>query len=299
MLIAGGSGLIGSRLISLLVSRGCRVALLSTTLHKHPEAKVFPWNPEKGELDENAFENLHIVINLAGANIGSRRWTKARKKTILDSRIQSGEFLYGKLLERGNSPGLLISMSAVGYYGSVTSDHIYTEQDGPADDFLGRVCYEWEKSTDSIQASGTRTVLLRSGIVLSGEGGALPRMALPVNLGMGSNLGKGHQYLPWIHLEDLCGMILYAIENQNLEGPYNAVAPEHVQQRDFVRILAGVLKKQVRFPGIPAWLIGAVMGKRATLLLHGSRISAGRIMETGYDFSFPKLKPALYDLYQK
>lgn len=124
-------------------------------------------------------------------------------------------------------------------------------------------------------------------------------MALPVNLGMGSNLGKGHQYLPWIHLEDLCGMILYAIENQNLEGPYNAVAPEHVQQRDFVRILAGVLKKQVRFPGIPAWLIGAVMGKRATLLLHGSRISAGRIMETGYDFSFPKLKPALYDLYQK
>jgi hypothetical protein len=179
----------------------------------------------------------------------------------------------------------------------VTSEKIFSETDPPADDFIGDVCRQWELSADRFQESGIRTVKVRTGIVLARKGGALDRMTLTVRPGLGSALGSGKQYNPWIHIDDLCNIYIRAIEDKSMAGSWNAVAPEHMTNKEFMRTLAKVLKKPFFFPTVPSFALKLLFGTMSVILLKGSRVSAGKILSAGYNFEFPDLENALKNLF--
>ena len=193
----------------------------------------------------------------------------------------------------------LISASAVGYYGAQTSEKVFSETDPPAGDFLGQVCKEWEHAADKFSSMGVRTAKLRTGIVLSKQGGALARLQKPVQWGLASAIGSGLQYMPWIHMDDLCAIYIQALENIKMEGAYNAVAPEHVTNKAFTRRLAQALGKPFWFPNISALALRLLFGRMAVMLLEGSRMSTEKIESTGFIFLYPDLDSAFKELYPK
>jgi uncharacterized protein (TIGR01777 family) len=298
ILIGGGTGLIGQELARRLKEKGYNIALLSRNNKKDIGFPVYHWDPDISQIDEGAISAADYIVNLAGANIGERRWTPQRRKLILESRVKSGALLLKSVCENGNKLKAFISASATGYYGAVTSDKIFSEADPPANDFLGETCRKWELSADMFEEHGIRTVKIRTGVVLSRHGGALAKMTIPVKMGFGSAFGNGRQYLPWIHIADLCDIYIRAIEDSNMSGSYDAVAPEHKTNKDFTRCLAQVLKKPFWFPDIPAIFLKAILGEMSAVLLQGSRVSSEKITATGYKFRFPDLETALNDLYR-
>jgi len=298
VLISGGTGLVGRHLTKTLLERGYGVALLSRKLNHTGSVKAYFWDPEKSQIDSAAILAADYIIHLAGAGIGDRRWTEKRKQIILDSRINSAELLFNSLTCNNHKIKAYISASAVGYYGAVTSDRIFSENDLPAEDFTGFICRNWEMEADRFEKTGIRTVVIRTGIVLSNHGGALQKIALPVRLGIGSALGSGEQYIPWIHIEDLCNIYIKAIEETGFKGPYNAVAPDNQTNRSLTRSLAAVMKKPFWFPDIPAFALKILFGKMSEILLQGSRVSSEKIREAGYVFKFPSLEGALNDLFR-
>jgi len=296
VLITGGNGLIGRHLSRRLQEEGYDVIILSRAGKKMSGISVYTWDWEKAEMELRALDQADYIVHLAGVNIGAKRWTGRRKKEILDSRVKTAQFLYHAVREKNKDLKAFISASATGYYGSVTSDRIHMESDPPANDFLGEVCRKWEQSAQSFTESGIRTVIIRTGVVLTKEGGILSRLTKPVHMGFGSALGSGRQYLPWIHMEDLCGIYIKAIKDVQMKGPYNAVAPEHITNEKFTRTLAYVLKKPFWLPGIPSWLMRLLFGRLSDMLLKGSRVSSERICNAGYSFIFRDLESAFYDL---
>jgi uncharacterized protein (TIGR01777 family) len=250
-------------------------------------------------IDPEAISTADYIIHLAGAGIGDKRWTKKRKELISDSRIKTCELLFNKVQESGTKLKAFISASGIGYYGAVTSDKIFSEMDNPSGDFIGEICRQWEHSADRFEESGIRTVKIRTGIVLTEKGGAMGRMTTTVKMGIGSALGNGRQHLPWIHVEDLCNIYIKAVEDISLKGAYNAVAPEHVTNREFMRTLTKVLGKPFFFPAVPSFAMKILFGKMSGILLNGSRVSAGKIISAGYNFEFPDLENALKNLFQK
>lgn len=297
ILLSGGTGIIGRNLCEKLKKKGYEVALLSRTATRHfYDIPVYNWDPDKNEIDQEALLKSDYIIHLAGTGIGEKRWTKKREQQIIDSRVKSGQLIFEKIKERNIKIKAFISASAIGYYGTVTSDKLFRETDLPSKDFLGETCRQWEKSADRFEELGIRVVKIRTGIVLTKKGGALSKMIIPVRMGIGSGMGKGSQYMPWIHLDDLCNIYIKAIEDTKMNGAYNAVAPDHRTNIDFNRILAHVLKKPFWFPGIPAIVMKIFFGKMSAILLYGSRVSSDKIMEAGYNFLFPDLENALADL---
>lgn len=296
VLITGGSGLIGNHLAGTLRNNGYNIAILSRSSGNENNIKTYSWNPAKGEIDPEAIHSSDYIIHLAGAGIGDKRWTDKRKQEIIDSRVKSGELLYEILKKSGNKPAAFISASATGYYGSITSEKICTETDDPADDFTGQVCSRWEAVARKIGDLGIRTVILRTGIVLSSDGGALTKMLPAVRLGAGSAIGSGRQFVPWIHIDDLCNIYLKAIEDNALNGVYNAVAPAHLTNRELMRTIASVLKKPFFFPKVPSILMKILFGEMAEILLEGSRASAEKLISSGFRFKFPDPEEALNDL---
>jgi uncharacterized protein (TIGR01777 family) len=299
VIITGGTGLIGRHLCKKLKEKGYNVALLSRKSIPESDIPVYYWNPQKNEIDQEAIKSADYIIHLAGAGIGDKRWTKKRRQLITDSRIKTGELLYNKVHETGIKLKAYISASGIGYYGAITSDKIFTETDQPSKDFLGEICRQWEQGADRFEESGIRTVKIRTGIVLTKKGGALARMITPVRMGIGSALGKGKQYQPWIHIDDICNIYIKAIEDKSLKGAYNAVAPEYVTNREFMRTLAKVLEKPFFFPAVPSFAMKILFGKMSGILLNGSRVSADKIILAGYNFVFPDLENALKNLFQK
>ncbi len=297
VLISGGTGLIGKHLCRKLKEAGYTVGLLSRQSSHYSDFAVFSWVPEKNEIDQNAISSADYIIHLAGAGIGDKRWTKKRRQLISDSRIKTGELLFKKVQETGTKIKAFISASGIGYYGTITSDKIFTETDRPANDFLGEICRKWEQMADRFEESGIRTVKIRTGVVLTGKGGAVGRIIPIVRMGIGSALGNGQQYLPWIHIEDLSNIYIKAIEDTSLRGTYNAVAPDHITNKDFMRTLAKVLEKPFFFPDIPAIIMKLLFGKMSGILLNGSRISADKIISAGYKFEFPDIESALKNLF--
>lgn len=281
VLISGGTGLVGSHLSKKLRTKGYEVAILSRS------------DPNSAQ----AIETADYIIHLAGANIGAKRWTARRKQQILDSRVKTTELMFEQVAA-SEKPKLkaFISASATGYYGAVTMDKIFTENDPAAPDFLGETCRLWETAADRFRSLGARTVRIRTGVVLTGRGGALAKMSMPVKLGIGSAIGSGRQYLPWIHIDDLCGIYIKAVEDAGMEGAYNAVAPDHRTNLDFTQTLARVLKKPFWFPSVPAFAMKLLFGQMSDILLEGSRVSSGKISRAGYQFLFPELEAALKDL---
>jgi uncharacterized protein len=296
VLITGGTGLVGKYLSKKLQEKGYSVSFLSRTSQKTLSIKTFEWNYKENRIDNSGFNNIDYIIHLAGSNIGEKRWTNNRKQLILDSRVKTGQLLFDKIKEQNKSLKAFISASAIGYYGTNTSETIFKETDLFANDFLGNICYQWEQRADKFKGIGIRTVKIRTGVVLTEKEGALSKMITPVKMGIGSAIGTGKQYLPWIHIDDLCGIYIKAIEDKTIEGSFNAVAPDYRTNKDFTKILASVLNKPFWFPNIPAFIMKLIFGEMSSILLKGSRVSSELIISKGYNFIFPNLKKALIDL---
>lgn len=296
VLISGGTGLIGERLTGKLSARGYEVAILSRSAAKEGSATYY-WDPKGNRIDSEAVNSCEYIIHLAGLNIGGGRWTPRRKKEILNSRVKSAELLFDALDRRKNKLKAFISASAIGYYGAVTENKIFTESDPPGNDFLGNTCKIWESVCEPFSALGIRTARIRVGIVLSEKAGALKRISQPIKLGLGAALGSGKQYLPWIHLDDLCEIFVMAIENDKMEGAYNAVAPQHVNNKEFTEKVAQSLHKPLWLPNIPSFGLKMIFGELADTILYGSRISSNKIVSSGYKFRYPTLEESLNEIY--
>ena len=296
VLITGGTGLVGKYLSKKLIEKGYVVATLGRQSKKQSDIPNYTWNIEKNELENNALENVDYIIHLAGANIGERRWTSKRKKEIVDSRIKSSQLIFQKITENKHQLKAFISASAIGYYGAITTDKIFVETDQASQDFLGETCRLWEEAANSFEYLGIRTVKIRTGVVLTYQGGALAKMITPVKVGLGASIGSGKQYMPWIHIDDLCNIYIKAIEDNNMQGAYNAVAPEHKTNREFSETLTKVLKKKVWFPNIPATILKIIFGKMSEIILNGSRVSSNKLIKEGFQFKFPDLNSALVQL---
>lgn len=292
VLITGGTGLIGKQLSELLESKGYEVRLLSRKKKPSSKFKTFLWNIQEGFIDKKAFSDLDFIVHLAGAGIADKKWSDKRKQVIIDSRVKSTELLLKYIRMLKTPLKAFLSSSAVGIYGSVTSEIIFTESDNPGNDYLAQVCKLWENSVFEFEVDQIRTVAIRTGIVLSAEGGALEKMNTPVI----TSLGSGMQYMPWIHIDDLCEIYLHAIEKPNMKGTFNGVAPEHESNKSFSKKLAFVYKKPFIPIGVPAFLLKMVFGEMATILLNGSRISSEKIIEYDFKFKYASLNEALRNL---
>jgi len=292
ILITGGSGLIGKHLQKLLITKGFAVTILSSKR----TSNSFYWNIDSGEIDREAIIQADHIIHLAGANIGEKRWTTKQKQLILDSRIKSAQLLFDSIKKGEHKPKTFISASAVGYYGAITTEHIFTETDEPANDFLGSVCAEWEKAANKFEKLGIRVVKLRTGVVLTQQGGVLERITTPFKYGFGAAIGSGKQYFPWIHIDDLCEIYYKAIVDETMNGAYNAVAPQYCTNKEFTAAVAQTLQKPLFFPAIPAFVLRMLFGKMADLLLKGSRISSSKIIDCQFYFQYSTLQQALSQL---
>lgn len=296
ILITGGTGTVGSRLTSLLQAAGHKVAHLSRG-SKKSQVKTYQWDIGQNKIDSRAIEENDIIIHLAGAGVFDKKWTTEYRKEIIDSRIESTKILHDAIQNSAVKPKAFLCASAIGIYGSETTTNWFSEDSPAAEGFLSDVVQQWERAASEMTALGIRTVKVRIGIVLSETGGALEQLSMPVKYGVGASLGSGKQWVPWIHVEDLCRIFLHAIENEQLEGVYNAVNPNPVTNAQLTQEIAQVLGKPLWLPAVPAFALEWLLGKeKASFVLGGSRVSADKIVSTGFKYSFPELKAALEDL---
>lgn len=293
--VAGGTGLVGRRLVQALVESGVRVAVLSrrSGISLPDGAALHPWEDLPAVL-----EGAGAVFNLAGEGIADRRWSPARRAALRDSRLGTTRRLVAAMGRCARPPAVLVNASAVGYYGSRGGDPV-DETSGAGSGFLPELCAAWEDEAARAEAFGVRVVRLRLGVVLAREGGALPKMARPVRWGQGSRLGTGAQGLSWIHREDLVAMLMRAADDPAWSGPVNATAPEPLSQEAFVRLLARRLRRPV-LP-LPAFLTAGLLrlayGEMAqALLLEGAFVRPARAQALGFRFRFPAAEAALADL---
>ena len=304
ILVSGARGLVGSALVPMLAAGGHNVMRLTRAESSDrsafgegsgsDEAPVV-WNPQAGEVHPDAFEGFDAVIHLAGENIASGRWTEDLKRRIRDSRVVGTRRLCEVLARCAQPPTVFLCASAIGYYGD-RGDEVLTEQSAPGAGFLADVCRDWEAAVEPLAATGPRIVLLRLGVVLSPDGGALKKMLLPFRLGLGGVIGDGSQYLSWIALDDVAGAIRHALETAAISGPVNVVSPQPVTNRDYTRTLGTVLARPTVLP-LPAFAARLALGEAAdALLLASTRVEPARLTQTGYTFRYPQLESALRHL---
>ncbi len=298
VLITGGTGLIGSALVAALYPRGYRITVFSRHPERHRRRMPLAVNLARWEPRPEALlpylETADAVVNLIGANIAAGRWTPRRKRELYESRVLAGRVLAHAWFQVQSPPRVLLQMSAVGYYGD-RGDQTVTETTPPGDDFLARLCVDWEASTEPVEALGTRRVVMRTGIVLSTRGGALPRLLLPVRLGLGGPLGSGAFYMPWIHIHDHVRAMLFFLEEPETQGVYNLCSPHPVTNAEFVRTLGRILRRPTWFR-VPLFLLRLALGEMAQALTTSIRAVPERLLQAGFAFRFPHLEPALRDL---
>ena len=293
VLIAGGSGLIGKRLSFLLNKKGYHTIFLSR--QKKSDERFYLWDAQKGTIDASAIEKADYVINLAGAGIVDKRWTKKRKKILIESRTQTTQLLKDSF-KNIKKPKAYISASAIGFYGNRDDEWLTEESKPQPGDFLSACTLAWENAAKEIMALNIRTSILRIGIVLSMNGGALPEMILPMKFGARVSFGNGKAYYPWIHIDDVCKMFIWAIENEKANGIYNAVAPDPLIIKDLAKEIQNARGGfAIPFPA-PSFGLRLVMGEMAEMLLNSSRVSSKKILDQGYEFSFPKIQDALKNI---
>jgi len=291
IVVTGASGLIGTALVPRLRTSGHDVVRL---VRRAPRAKdEAGWDPERGDIDRTALEGgADAVVHLSGANLADRRWTAARKATLLGSRVGPTRLLAETLAGLSRPPAVLVSASAIGYYGD-RGDTWLDEGSDPAGDYLGRLVVDWEAATEPAARAGIRVVRLRSGIVLSRRGGVLGRMLLPFRLGVGGRLGSGRQFMSWIAIDDLVGVVQHALHTASLSGPVNAVTAAPVTNREFTKTLGRVLHRPTLL-SVPAFALRAVFGEMAdAAVLASMRVRPERLLASGYRFLFPDLEGAL------
>ncbi len=296
ILITGGSGAIGRRLISKLQAKGHAVCVIGRTKHENLGVPSFTWDLNEGTLDERALSEITHIIHLAGAGITDKSWSPSRKQEIVVSRVKPLELLADFLKRRNQRIDAIISSSAVGYYGAITSDKIFSETDGSANDFLGKTCKQWEIAVKSFQGIAEREVRIRTGVVLMKDDGALPKLLKPTKFGLGAAVGSGKQWMPFIHVEDLADIYIKAIEDASMVGAFNAAAPEHTAQTQVINQIAKTIGKPAFFPPIPSFIMKAVMGEMAEMITKGSRVSSNKLENAGFEFRYPTLSAAIDNL---
>ncbi len=290
VLVSGATGLVGSVLVPSLAQGGHAVSTL-VRLRPVSGTRSIPWDPASGRLEPSALEGIDAVVHLAGESIVGR-WTQAKKQRILISRVQGTTLLAQALGRMSRPPRVLISASAIGYYGD-RGDELLDEQSPAGQGFLPEVCRAWEAATAPAQICGIRVVSLRLGIVLSRRGGALAAMLLPFQLGLGGRLGHGRQYWSWVAIDDVAGAIVHVLQTETLAGPVNVVVPNPVTNAEFTRILGRVLKRPTLIP-VPKFAPRLVMGDMADALLFASaRVVPRQLEASGYPFRFSVLEDAL------
>lgn len=297
VLITGASGAI-ARVLSKKLENQYSIRFLT---RKKEAENEFEWDLENQIIDENAFENVSHIIHLAGANISEKRWTEDRKKELISSRVDSAKLILNTLKKKNIKLKSFISASGINFYGTKTTDKIFTENDAPGNDFLSEVVVVWEKAADEFKEQNVaeRVVKIRTAVVLSKNEGALAKMMTPIKFGIGSPLGSGKQYMPWIHIDDICSIYEFALKNPEVEGSYNASAPQHTTNENLTKLIAKVLNKPLFIPNVPSFILKLIFGELADALLEGSRASSEKIEKAGFEFQFPDLKMALEDLLKK
>lgn len=298
ILITGGNGLIGKALSKVLCEKGHQVRVLSRSkaTTNTLELASFHWDIKKEIIDPKALKNVDCIVHLAGENISEKRWTKKQKVIIEQSRVKSAQMLFNACKKNNTWPKSFVASSAIGYYGTFTSQEILTEESQAGNDFLSRIGKKWEKAADLFQEKGIRTVKIRTGVVLSKHGAAFPKMAKPARFGLAAAFGSGKQYVPWIHLDDIVNIFANAIENKKLQGIYNGVAPQHLTNKQLIISIAKGLKKPYFLPNVPSFFFRMLFGEMADILLKGSKVSAEKIMETGFKFKYPTIETAMEKL---
>jgi len=291
-----GTGLIATHLAEKLTKKGYHVTFLSRSEDPSSPYQIFTWDIKKQNIDAKAIATADYIVHLAGSNIGEHRWTEERKKLIIHSRVDSASLLFSEIKKQKKDIKAFISASGVGFYGAVTKEKIFSENDIPATDFLGQTCEKWEKSATAFEKLGIRTVKIRTGVVLAKKDSVLDKMIIPIKIGIGSAIGSGKQYMPWIHIDDICNIYIKAIEDINMQGAYNSTATDQKNNEEFMHSIAKVLKKPFWFPKVPSFTIRLLFGEMADILLKGSRVSNKKLLQSGFEFQFNDLKKALEDL---
>lgn len=288
ILIARGTGFVGKALIKHLVNCGYMVNVLTrrNKISSMENIRYFEWDIKKGFIDEKAFEGVSKIINLTGANITEKRWTEKRKVEIIESRTKAIDLLFTYVKTRNFSIDIFISSSAVGYYGAITTDEIFTEKSNNGSDFLASVCRKWEKTALQFDSLGVATVILRKGVVLGRDGGMYQKLAPLAKLGINTSLGNGRQYLPWIDIRDLVRLYEFILKTDELSGVFNAVSSEHIMMNDFSKTLLQLFGKTSFLPNVPAFLVRLFLGEMSVMLLKGSRVSNYKIKQTGFKFEY-------------
>lgn len=299
ILITGGTGTIGRRLVHHLLQYGDVVKVVSRQEYKPanlPAKIIFAqWDGKTAAGWGNLVEGVDAVVNLAGAGLADSKWTEARKKEILESRVNAGKAVVEAISAASVKPKVVIQASGKDYYGVHNNDQVITEEHGPGNDFLSQVCQAWEASTAPVEAMGVRRTIIRSGVVLDLQGGALPKMLLPFRFFAGGPIGSGRQWFPWIHYCDEVEAIRFLIQTEAASGPFNLIAPNLLRNHDFAKVVGKVMKRPAFVPA-PSFVFKAVFGEMSTVLLNGQQAMPKRLQELGYQFQFPQAEGALRDL---
>lgn len=297
ILITGATGLVGNKLVTSLKKENHTIHYLSTSkskLKNNLNYKGFYWNPATGEIDKKAFEEVTVVIHLAGASI-SKKWTKAYKNEILESRVSGSNLIFETLKSIPNKVERFISASAVGIYPS-DLNYIYHENNSAIDaSFLGEVTEQWEKSANQFKSLSILVSIIRIGVVFAKESGALVEMSKPVKYGFGAVLGTGNQYVSWIHVEDLVAIFKYILDH-NLKGVYNAVSPYPVTNEELTKALAKTLNKPLFLPNVPKFMLNLLLGEMHIILTSSQNVSCRKILDAGFQFQYASLNKSLQNL---
>ena len=296
ILIAGGTGFVGKALIRHLINCGYIVNVLTRRRSNINTENIhfFQWDIEKSYIDEKAFEGVTKIINLTGANIGEKRWTNKRKIEIIESRTKSIDLLYTYVKTRNYRINAFISSSAVGYYGAVTTDEIFTETSNKGNDFLASVCDQWEKSALQFESLGIATVILRKGVILGKDGGIYQKLAPLAKLEINTSLGNGMQYLPCVDIRDLVRLYEFILKTNGISGVFNTVSSEHITMNDFSKVLLRSFGKTSFLPNAPAFLVKLFFGEMSVKLLEGSRVSNEKIKQTGFKFEYSSIEKTFF-----
>ena len=303
ILVSGSTGFLGTSLIETLGREGHALVRLARPETGQPDttgaqAQTVRWDPVGDQFDAAAAEGADALVHLAGASIAGGRWNASRKNLLRTSRIDATRHLIGALSKLQRPPRIVVASSAIGYYGD-RADETLEETSAPGKDFLSAACREWEAETARGAEFGARVVMLRFGIILAAHGGALPRMALPIKLGVGGRLGSGRQWMSWLTLAEAVGMIRFALTNSGLAGPANTVSPNPMQNAAFINVLAKTLHRPALFPA-PAFALRLALGEMAdALLLVSQRVKPSKLEQAGYRFVQPDLAAALAEVFEE
>jgi uncharacterized protein (TIGR01777 family) len=306
VIITGGTGLVGTALAKSLTAKGYTVIILTRKIEparQEPGLQYALWDASKNYIDPQALVNANAIIHLAGANVAEKRWSKKRKEEIIDSRVKTGECIVHALRQHPHKVTVIATASGIGYYGPdpvVPNPRPFDETDKPYTDYLATTCVQWEKALQPVQEMGIKLVTLRTGIVLSKEGGALEQFKRPLRFGIAAVLGSGRQVVSWIHMEDLVRLYIRALENEKMEGVYNAVAPAPVNNKTLMLTLAQRVKgKYYSAFHVPAFLLKLVLGEMSIEVLKSATVSCIKLHAENFSFIYPGIEAAIDDCVKK